>query len=68
MSVAKFNQLYEEIIHSKINSSRKDWKLAELMTEMERVFKIPISRKVAWENENRAVIALYRKISLSRSF
>lgn len=46
----------------------KDKKLASLMTELEVEFRIPALRNPKWERENEDVIALYTKISFSRSF
>ena len=66
MTLGQFNKRYEEIIHSNLSSNRKAVKLADLMTELEAEFKIPMVRNEKWEQENRAVIALYRKISMSR--
>ena len=66
MTLGQFNTRYEEIIHSNLSSNRKAVKLADLMTELEAQFKIPMVRNEKWEQENRAVIALYRKISMSR--
>ena len=63
----KFNKRYEEIIHADLPNGEKNRRLAALMTEMEREFKIPVLRNEAWEKENKAVIALYRKISMSRT-
>lgn len=37
------------------------------MAELERTYKILMARNEAWEKENRAGIALYRKVSLSRT-
>lgn len=62
------NDEYENILHSDLPEKEKNRKYAELMTEMEHNFKIPMLRDFEWERENRAVIALYRKISLSRNF
>ncbi|MGM0878157.1 MAG: hypothetical protein ACQEWV_26465 [Bacillota bacterium] len=45
MTLAGFNQKYEEIIHSNSSSSNKDRKLADLMSELEAKFKIPALRK-----------------------
>ena len=42
---------------------QKDKKLATIMTEMERAYKIPIFRNLAWEEENPKVIRVYREIS-----
>ena len=66
MTLGQFNTRYEAIIHSNLSRNRKAVKLADLMTELEAEFKIPMVRNEKWEQENRAVIALYRKISMSR--
>jgi len=62
-----FNTAYEGILHSNLSSRDKTLKYSELMTEMEQVFNIPIVKDDEYEQANRAVIALYRKISMSRS-
>ena len=67
MKLSQFNKRYEEIIHADLPNGEKNRRLAALMTEMEREFKIPVLRNEAWEKENKAVIALYRKISMSRT-
>ena len=41
--------------------------LMELMTEMEREYHIPMIRTENWEIKNKPVIALYRKINLSKN-
>lgn len=66
-TLTSHNKRYEDILHSDLSSDKKDKLLAELMTELEGTYKIPMLRNEAWEKENRAVIALYRKVSLSRS-
>lgn len=45
----------------------KDRQLARLMSELERQYKIPIVRDPDWEEQNKPVVALYRKVSMSRS-
>ena len=45
---------------------QKDKKLAEIMTEMEREFRIPIFRNLEWEKNNHKVIRTYREISNMR--
>jgi site-specific recombinase XerD len=65
-TLSKINQAYEEIIHGATKEPFKSRKLADLMGEMERSYNVPIERKLSWESQNRAVIALYRKISMSR--
>jgi len=62
-----FNNEYEKILYSDLPNETKGKKYADLMTEMERVYKIPILKDESWEQENRAVIAMYRKISMSRN-
>lgn len=66
--LADINRKYEEVMSSDLPDQEKNIKLAELMTDMEREFRVPALRDPALEKENRAIIALYRKISLSRKF
>ena len=51
---------------SDLTQFQKDKKLAEIMTEMERVYKIPIFRNLEWEKNNHKVIRTYREISNMR--
>lgn len=46
---------------------QKDMRIAELMTDMERIYKIPIFRNEQWEKENEYIITIYREISRMRS-
>lgn len=61
-----FNNEYEKIFYSGLSDEQKDVEYKSLMSEMEYEFKIPMLRDEQWEKENRAVIALYHKISKSR--
>jgi hypothetical protein len=61
-----FNNEYEKILYCGLSDEQKDREFSGIMSEMEHEFKIPMIRDEAWERENRAVIALYRKISMSR--
>lgn len=61
------NQIYESILHSDLTDKEKNRQFARLMTDMEREFNIPILRNEQWEKQNKAVVALYRKISMSRT-
>lgn len=63
----QINQAYEEIIHGEAREPFRSRKLAGLMDEMERSYKVPALRNEVWENHNRGIIALYRKISFSRN-
>ncbi|HDX9577671.1 TPA: hypothetical protein ROX88_001168 [Bacillus pseudomycoides] len=65
-TLAQVHSEYESIIHSNLGENEKTLKLSNLMTEMERTYKIPLLQNVQWEKENPAVIAMYRKISMSR--
>lgn len=67
-TLAWFNNEYEKVLYSGSSDEQKDMEYKSLMSEMEYEFKIPMLRDEQWEKENRAVIALYRKISKSRSF
>jgi hypothetical protein len=51
---------------SKSSDYRKDERLAELMTKMERQFRIPAFRNEAYEKANPDVMRVYRKISDAR--
>jgi len=66
MKLSEVNQEYEHIIGSEETQEVKNSQLSDLMTRMERHYKIPALRNEEWEMENKAVIAMYRKISSSR--
>ncbi|KAA0940639.1 hypothetical protein FQ087_21885 [Sporosarcina sp. ANT_H38] len=64
-SLSDYQREYEKIIHT--DQPRKDILLSSLMTEMEKQFKIPMLRNEVWERENIKVIAMYRKLSITRT-
>jgi DNA invertase Pin-like site-specific DNA recombinase len=64
-SLLDYQREYERIIHA--DQPKKDILLAGLMTEMERQFKIPMLRNEEWERENKKVIAMYRKLRITRT-
>lgn len=66
LKLKNINQIYENIIHSVLSNDIKDQQLSELMTTMEKEYSIPLLRDQEWENQNKKVIAMYRKISKSR--
>ncbi|MBT2572076.1 hypothetical protein [Planococcus sp. ISL-110] len=68
MTLTEYDKRYETLLHSNLSSHEKDVRLSSLMTELESAFEIPMLRTPEWEEKNRKVIALYRKISLSRNF
>lgn len=57
---------YQEIMAADLSDYKRDVKLAELMTKMERHYRIPLLRNPEWEKQNPEIIALYRQISNSR--
>lgn len=61
------NEKYERILHSEMSNRQKSREYAKLMTEMEKEFNIPVLKNEEWERENKAVVTLYRKISISRA-
>ncbi|WP_128896665.1 hypothetical protein [Longirhabdus pacifica] len=67
MSLNKYNSQYENIMKESLSTVDRDKKLADLMTVLEKEYKIPSLRNIEFEKNNRAIIALYRKISLSRN-
>lgn len=67
MTLTEINKEYEKIMSANLNPHNRAVKLAQLMTRMEGEYSIPMQKNVEWEQQNRKVIALYRKISLSRS-
>ena len=66
-SLTEINRIYEAIIHGEAKEPYRSRKMAELMDEMEREYKVPASRNDVWESQNNSVIALYKKISISCS-
>lgn len=66
MSLAEINEQYEQIMRSPASNAR-DRALSQLMDRMKEEYHIPLMQDAEWEAKNRAVIAMYRKISISRS-
>ena len=56
-----------EWIMSQEPGRERDRLLGDLMTEIERIYRVPALRDPEWEKANRPVIALYRKVARSRS-
>lgn len=67
-TLKEINADYENVLHSNLSSQEKTTKYVELMNELERTYKVPAIKDEAYERENKKVIALYRKISMSREF
>jgi len=66
MKLSEYHRQYEQIMKMAPGWERNR-RLSELMTMMEKEYRIPLLRDPEWEKKNRAVIALYRKISMSRT-
>ena len=65
-SLKEINADYEKVLHSNLSSREKTKKYVELMNELEQTYKIPALKDETYERENKKVVALYRKISMSR--
>lgn len=65
--LVEYHNRYERILETMPKGDEQDLALSELMTELERKYKIPYTRNEAWEADNKKTIALYRKISMSRT-
>jgi hypothetical protein len=57
----------KNIVHSNVFQDEYNIALAKRMTQTEIEFNIPALSNKEFEQNNRAVIALYRKISMSRA-
>lgn len=65
-TLKEINADYEKVLQSDLSSREKTKKYVELMNELERTYKVPALKDETYERENKKVIALYRKISMSR--
>jgi len=66
-TINDFHRAYEDILRSDKPEEQKGREYAVLMQQIERAYQIPIIRSPKFEIENRKVIALYRKISMTES-
>lgn len=65
-TLKEINADYEKVLHSNLSSREKTKKYVELMNELEQTYNIPALKDETYERENKKVVALYRKISMSR--
>ncbi|KIQ93067.1 hypothetical protein LH47_02888 [Anoxybacillus thermarum] len=63
--LAEYKRRYWEAMNA--SRSRRDFLLSDIMTDMEREFRIPFLRSVAEREVDAEVLRLYRLISGSRS-
>ncbi|WP_214798943.1 MULTISPECIES: hypothetical protein [unclassified Exiguobacterium] len=64
--IEQFKAQYNAIMDSAPGRQR-DLRLAALMTELERKYRIPALKDEQWESANPAVIELYREVSQARA-
>lgn len=57
----------KEIIYSNAPRFIKDRRLANLMTDLEQAYGIPVLRNIEFEKENPFLMQLYRTVSEARS-
>ncbi|WCK52625.1 hypothetical protein PP175_14410 [Aneurinibacillus sp. Ricciae_BoGa-3] len=57
---------YEDTMYAHMAQRERDIKLSSLMTKMEAEFKIPLFYNNKFEENNKIVMVLYRKLSMSR--
>lgn len=65
-TLKEINADYEKVLQSDLSSEEKTKKYVELLNELEQTYKIPALKDETYERENKKVVALYRKISMSR--
>ncbi len=67
IDLKSINVQYETIVHSDISRDEKDKAYTNLVTYMEAHYDIPMLQKAEFEADNSEIIALYQKISTSRT-
>ncbi|MDI3235955.1 hypothetical protein QK289_13140 [Exiguobacterium antarcticum] len=65
-NLLSFQKSFNRILKEDYGTTR-DFKLANLMTEMEKVLQIPILRNEQWELKHQEEISLYRQVSDARN-
>lgn len=65
--IERYRAQYDAIMQDPPGDER-DYRLAALMTEMERKFRIPTFESKQWEASNPVVADLYREVSYARAF
>ena len=64
--IEQFKAQYDAIMDS-VPGRQRDLRLAALMSEMERKYRIPALKDEQWESTNPAVAELYREVSQARA-
>ena len=65
-TLAEIEEMYQQIMRSPAGEAR-DRALAHLMDQMEQEYHIPALESPEWESKHKAIMAMYRKISMSRT-
>lgn len=65
MKLEKIYSKYKTIMQID-DQEKRDLKLSELMIEIKNNYAIPRHYDSSWEKRNLAIMAIYRRISLSR--
>lgn len=58
---------YETIMHAPMKAVDRDKALSRLMDQIKAEFGVPLLDDPEWDQKHRPVIALYRKVSESRT-
>ena len=64
--IEQYREQFDAIMDS-VPGRQRDLRLAALMTELERKFRIPALKNTEWETSNPAVADLYREVSKARA-
>jgi hypothetical protein len=62
-----FTKRFKNILSSKTPQNIKDARLANLLSDLERAYNIPVLRNIEFEKENPFVMQLYRTVSEARN-
>ncbi|TCN20454.1 hypothetical protein EV146_11473 [Mesobacillus foraminis] len=65
-TLRQINAVYEKILCSDMNERVKKKKFASLIREIKKDYHIPLIINKDWEQDHLEVMALYRKIEISR--
>lgn len=64
--IEQYRAQYDAIMQDPPGDER-DYRLAALMTELERKYRIPTFESKQWESANPTVAELYREVSYARA-
>lgn len=67
MMLKYYSKRYDVIMQGNYPANRKKLMLANLVSEMETTYNMPMQSNPEWEHENKEVSSLYRQISASKN-